>query len=131
MRQAARELGNPEPPVEAVRDVIGLGLPEAMAALFPSLDNAGRELMREQYSRCYRTLDDDPAGLFPGALAVLDSLRERGHLWTGSSSRQFFRVVDPRAAPGIAWTGCSAASGWKAILTRPAARTRPCPNPTP
>ncbi len=96
MQQAARELGHPEPAVQAVRDVIGLGLPEAMEILFPVLDLPGRDAMREQYSHCYRVLDDTPAGLFPGALDVMDTLRERGHLLavaTGKGRRGLDRVL--------------------------------------
>lgn len=79
MRQAARQLGLTEPPAAAVRDVIGLGLPEAVQTLFPALEHGQRDRLREQYSHCYRELDDKPAGLFPGAREVMDSLRARGH----------------------------------------------------
>jgi phosphoglycolate phosphatase len=97
MQQAARGLGNQQPAADAVRDVIGLGLPEAMAKLFPELSRGDRDAMREHYSHCYRTLDDKPAGLFPGAMAVMDRLRARGHLLavaTGKGRRGLDRVLE-------------------------------------
>jgi phosphoglycolate phosphatase len=79
MQQAARELAIAEPSEGAVQDVIGLGLPEALAQVFPTLDVARREQVRERYSSCYVALDAHPAGLFSGALETLDELRLRGH----------------------------------------------------
>jgi phosphoglycolate phosphatase len=80
MRQAAVEMSIPVPTEESVRDIIGLGLPEAMARVFPDLPRTSREALTEQYSACYRELDREPSGLFPGVLKVLEELRVRGHL---------------------------------------------------
>ena len=79
MQAAAAGAGVVVPSREAVRDVIGLGLPEAMADLFPTLELAARDDMRARYSRCYVELDSEPAGLFPGAMETMLGLRERGH----------------------------------------------------
>lgn len=96
MQWAASELGLPVPGDEAVRDIIGLGLPEAMATLFPELDEPARLAMRERYSRCYTELDADPAQLFPGAMDVMQQLRSQNHLLavaTGKSRRGLDRVL--------------------------------------
>ena len=80
----------------AVREVIGLGLPEAMAGLFPELTPAQRDEMRTRYSQCYTDIDREPAGLFPGALEVMAALRERGHrlaVATGKGRRGLDRVL--------------------------------------
>ena len=79
MRQAAAHAAAPVPSEAAVRDIIGLGLPEAMRELFPGLAEPERDALRERYSACYVALDREPAALFPGALAVMTTLRERGH----------------------------------------------------
>jgi phosphoglycolate phosphatase len=79
MREAAQQLSAPVPTVEAVRDVIGLGLPEAMAILFPTLELLHQDAMRERYSVCYLELDLEPAGLFAGTMDVMQTLRQRGH----------------------------------------------------
>lgn len=79
MRAAAEALSASIPAVEAVRDIIGLGLPEAMEELFPTLALEERDAMRECYSACYVELDREPAGLFPAAMDVMEELRGRGH----------------------------------------------------
>jgi phosphoglycolate phosphatase len=96
MCEAAAQLSVPLPEEEAVRDVIGLGLPEAMEQLFPSLSLEERDEMRACYSRCYVELDREPAGLFPGTFEVLEELRGRGHLLavaTGKGRRGLDRVL--------------------------------------
>jgi phosphoglycolate phosphatase len=79
MQLAARELGFTEPSEEAVENVIGLGLAEALAGVFPALSLPQREQIRERYSSCYVALDVEPAGLFDGALETMEVLRRRGH----------------------------------------------------
>ncbi|MEP5765525.1 MAG: HAD-IA family hydrolase [Halieaceae bacterium] len=96
MQLAARESDVEEPAGAAVENIIGLGLPEAMQALFPELDDAARTQLRENYSRCYVELDQEPAELFPGAMDTLEQLRSRGHLLavaTGKSRRGLDRVT--------------------------------------
>ncbi len=96
MREAAQQLSAPVPEVDAVRDVIGLGLPEAMEELFPLLALPERDAMRERYSSCYVELDREPAGLFPGAMEVMEELRNRGHrlaVATGKGRRGLDRVL--------------------------------------
>lgn len=97
MREAAGQLGAPIPEVNAVREVIGLGLPEAMEELFPMLDLPARDAMRAQYSASYVEIDREPAALFPGAMEVMHELRERGHqlaVATGKGRRGLDRVLD-------------------------------------
>ena len=96
MQLAAEQLSAPIPGVEAVRDVIGLGLPESMEQLYPTLSTLDRDAMRERYYSCYVELDREPAGLFPGALDVLEELRGRGHhlaVATGKGRRGLDRVL--------------------------------------
>ncbi len=96
MREAAQQLAAPVPEVDAVRDVIGLGLPEAMEQLFPTLSLPDQDAMREQYYTCYVEVDREPAGLFPGAMEVMEELRDRGHqlaVATGKGRRGLDRVL--------------------------------------
>lgn len=96
MRQAADELDLAVPTEQAVREVIGLGLPEAMQILFPSEPLDRREAMRAHYSTTYTRLDAVPAGLFPGVQGVLDQLLQEGHrlaVATGKGRRGLDRVL--------------------------------------
>lgn len=84
------------PSQAAVREIIGLGLPEALASLFPNLSLRQREQVQASYSTSYVALDQKPSPLFAGALETLTELRRRGHLLavaTGKSRRGLNRVL--------------------------------------
>ena len=80
----------PPPPPEEVRQVIGLGLDEALAALWPEADRAQRQAAIDDYRRRFLGDEPTPMPLFPGARATLDALRAHGFLLavaTGKSRR--------------------------------------------
>lgn len=96
LQLSARDRGLPPPTPEAGREVIGLGLGEALAALFPALDGGELAALRESYSRHYAALDREPAPFYPGVMDSLVQLREAGYLLavaTGKSRRGYDRVV--------------------------------------
>lgn len=96
MRAAALERGVAQPEVEAVRDIVGLGLPQAMTRLFPLLDDPARTAMAEAYSRQYIAATAGPARLFDGAREMLEALRGEGFelaVATGKSRRGLDRVL--------------------------------------
>ena len=78
MQDAARELRITPPPAAAVRDIVGLGLPEAISRLFPDIDEALGADVAATYARHFASPDRAPAQLFDGALSTLNSLRDRG-----------------------------------------------------
>ncbi len=79
MQVAAAELKLPALDDEQVRGIIGLGLPEAIAVLYPGLvgEPQAQELARG-YSTHYRRLDSTPSPLFDGVLEVLERFRREG-----------------------------------------------------
>lgn len=96
MQSAIAELGWPARSAEEVRNIIGLGLPEAVAQLFPEAQSGDREQLRAAYVRHFLDADQHPCEFFPGALATLNALKERGHLLavaTGKSRRGMQRVL--------------------------------------
>ena len=96
MQAAAGELAVEVPGTAAVRDIIGLGLPQAVATLFPQLDDQQRESLAATYSRHYVNGDRQPPKLFDGALETLDGLRDRGMelgVATGKSRRGLDRIL--------------------------------------
>lgn len=96
MRLAAAELDVVVPAHEAVRRIIGLGLPEAIEALFPGLPGELREAIRQAYARHFVAGAGGESGLFPHARELLDGLRTRGHLLavaTGKSRLGLDRVL--------------------------------------
>jgi len=96
MQDTAEELALEPPGVMAVRDIVGLGLPQAIHRLFPALDDAQCAEAAAAYSRHFVAPGRAPARLFDGALETLESLRERGielAVATGKSRRGLDRVL--------------------------------------
>lgn len=96
MQQAARQCGVPVPDEASVRHIVGLGLPQAIATLFPEQPPAVREGLAAAYSACYLAGDTGPARLYQGALELLEALRGEGcelAVATGKSRRGLDRVL--------------------------------------
>ena len=96
MQAAASELNESVPAPAQVRDIVGLGLPEAVSRLFPGVAAARRDELRASYSRHFLEGDQGPPRLYPGALKVLETLRSRGlelAVATGKSRRGLNRVL--------------------------------------
>ncbi|HEY7883437.1 MAG TPA: HAD-IA family hydrolase [Cellvibrionaceae bacterium] len=96
MQRAADDLGWQVPEVDAVRNIIGLGLPEALQRLFVGIGDTDVARMRERYGAHYLALDQaNPAAFYPGVLDTLDSLRGDGYqlaVATGKSRQGLDRV---------------------------------------
>lgn len=77
---AVKDLDLPSPGPEAIRNIIGLGLREAVHALFP---DAGEHLhldIADRYRKHFFTSTETPSELFPGAREVIESLHDEGYL---------------------------------------------------
>ena len=96
MQAAAQDVDLSPPPAAAVRDIVGLGLPQAVATLFPRLADGQRLALAEAYARQYVARDGGRVQLFAGALDTLHALRKRGlplAVATGKSRRGLNRVL--------------------------------------
>ena len=96
MQHAARQCRVEERDAPAVREIIGLGLPEAIAALYPQLDPAQHGAIREQYVQAFLSDDQAPSPLFPGVAETLVYLRDAGYplaIATGKSRRGLDRAL--------------------------------------
>ena len=82
------------------QSVIGLGLQEAMDALFPSLDQRGRDQLVECYKYHFVSLDGEvPSPLYEDAMHTLDTLRQAGHklaVATGKGRDGLTRVLEEK-----------------------------------
>ena len=88
------------PPADAVRQVVGLSLAEAVAGLAPALSFDRCAAIAESYKEAFRALRRDRPDLiepmFDGARGVLVELDRRGHLLaiaTGKSRRGLAAVL--------------------------------------
>lgn len=90
LQMAARDLGVAEPAARRARDVIGLGLHEAVASLFPKADEIQVDALAQQYRKHFLSKDREPSPLFPGARELLQNLASRNYFLavaTGKSRR--------------------------------------------
>ena len=96
MQAASADNGMPRPAAKAVHGIVGLGLDEGVAALFPTLAGSAQAHIVEAYRVHYRALEKHGEHLFPGVETFLLELRERGHklaVATGKSRAGLDRVM--------------------------------------
>ena len=96
MQAAIDEAGLEPLPREQVRDIIGLGLVEAVHTLMPEQTRPVQELVAEHYRRHYLSSQGQPTPLFPGADEVVQELARRDYLLavaTGKSRRGLDRSL--------------------------------------
>jgi phosphoglycolate phosphatase len=77
LQAAFGDLGLPPPAREAARDVIGLGLDEAILRLHPGGGSADPPGLVTGYRRYFLEIDPTPSVLFAGARETLSRLSER------------------------------------------------------
>lgn len=80
MRQAALDLDWRVPEVDEVNRIIGLGLPEAIRALFPGSTEDDVQALRTTYARHFMDEKQDTSRFFPGAPELLHHLHQSGFL---------------------------------------------------
>lgn len=81
----------------AIRAIIGLGLPEAIAMLYPHVKDARTaEAFRRAYADHYLMLESEPSVPYPGVASALQRFRDQGYLLavaTGKGRRGLDRVI--------------------------------------
>ncbi|WP_286238601.1 HAD-IA family hydrolase [Neptuniibacter halophilus] len=95
MQSAAKDCEFVVPGDDEVRNIIGLGLPEAIRVLIPDVTDEGIEQMRQRYSHYYLAEDTTPTPLFAGARHSLESMHSKGMrmaVATGKSRQGLNRV---------------------------------------
>ena len=96
---AAEEVGLPPPLEHEAREIVGLGLVEALETLFPGIHMNQILAMRDSYSRHFVEHDREPSPFFEGVANTLEQLKEHGFLLTvatGKSRRGVDRVLKTR-----------------------------------
>lgn len=98
------DAGAPSPGEAAIRQIIGLGLAEAVAVLLPGAAAALRTQVAERYREHFLHLDSTGTALFPGVREGLEELARRGHLLavaTGKARRGLDRVLHETGTAGL------------------------------
>mgnify|MGYP001814617391 FL=1 len=90
IQRAALEARLPVPSQAAARDIIGLGLSEAVQRLFPAVDGGELDRLTEAYRTHWLGDEVEPETMFAGARQLIVGLHGAGHLLavaTGKSRR--------------------------------------------
>lgn len=80
VRATVNDLDLPPPSDDEIRNIIGLGLKEAVMTLFQDADDVLVRRVVNHYRLHFLNRDQTPSCLFPGARTVLQELRERDYL---------------------------------------------------
>ena len=97
VQAAADDLSLSVPSESAAKNIIGLGLDEAMARLFPESDVDEKQRIVERYRHHFLFTNQTPSPLFEGAQEVLETLRLEGYLLavaTGKGRPGLDRVLE-------------------------------------
>ena len=104
MRGAIKDAGAAPRSDEQIRDIIGLGLLQAIETLFPDVNSALAEYIVQAYRRRYTDTDPTPSQLFPGTAEVLETLVAQGYLLavaTGKARKGLDSVLELTGLCGI------------------------------
>lgn len=96
MQEAASGLNLEPRSAEQVKNIIGLGLPEAILTLYPELQAEVLDAYRASYSQYFSAADTTPSSFFPQVMDTLDRLKADSHhlsVATGKSRRGLNRVL--------------------------------------
>lgn len=96
-RSTARDTGLPEPSPDGVRGIIGLGLREALAQLFPDAGDGDLERAAAAYRDHFLARDQTRMTLFPGVMEGLNVLKSESFqlaVATGKARRGLDRVLE-------------------------------------
>ncbi|MBW4933615.1 HAD family hydrolase [Marinobacter sp. F4206] len=120
LHQAATELGYPQLEREAYRDIIGLGMVEALEKLYPGISRDEMNAIREGYGRYFFSKVTSPQNVFKGMADVVTDLRTSGR---GCS------VATGKSRRGLDMALVSSGLGKHFDITRCADETRSKPDP--
>jgi len=93
---AAIDAGLEPPPDASIRNIIGLGLKEALDLVLPGVDTDKREQVVHHYRRHFIHVDQTETALFPGVAQGLERLAAQGFqlaVATGKARRGLDRVL--------------------------------------
>jgi phosphoglycolate phosphatase len=97
MQAAAADLALPVPATEAIREIIGLGLYEAVVSLYPDIDESSANRVVERYRHHYLVENATPSPLFHGSAETIRALESMGFLLavaTGKGRRGLDSVLE-------------------------------------
>ncbi len=102
VRAAIEATGLPERSDESIRQIIGLGMVEAMAALYPEAPAAAQQRLAQHYRESFsRTMAARPTPLFDGARELLARLQASGLLLAIATGKSRSGLLRDLRASGV------------------------------
>ncbi|MDX1824036.1 MAG: HAD-IA family hydrolase [Thiohalomonadales bacterium] len=100
LRAAIEETGLPHRPEAALRNIIGLGLREALVTLYPEGTDHQHDALVTHYRHHFLDSNETPSPLFEGAEGLIRELHEQGHFLavaTGKGRQGLDKVLEETA----------------------------------
>jgi len=102
VQAAIAATGLPERSDEAIRQIIGLGMGEAMAALYPDAAGEAQQRLAQYYRESFsRLMATQPAPLFPGVRDLLERLDTAGYLLAIATGKSRSGLLRDLRASGV------------------------------
>ncbi|WP_026603208.1 HAD-IA family hydrolase [Methylomonas sp. 11b] len=104
IQQAAMNCECAVPDVQAVRDIVGLSIENAMKQLFPDEESDIRQKIAADYAKTFFTKKIGPDDLFPGVHEMLKQFRDQGYhlaVATGKKSTGLHAAMNATGAAGL------------------------------
>lgn len=120
IRQAAARQNCPVPEPQAVKDIIGLSIENAVATLFPGMDEETGRRLAGDYAQAFFSREMSRNDLFPGVPEMLARFREAGYRLAVATGKKSSGLREVIAGTGLADSFCT---------TRSADQTASKPNP--
>lgn len=100
LRAAIEETGLPYRPDDALRNIIGLGLREALVTLYPEVNDQQHDVLVKHYRHHFLDSNETPSPLFEGAERLIRELHAQGHFLavaTGKGRQGLDKVLEETA----------------------------------
>ncbi len=120
IQSAAEHHDCPIPEPQAVKDIIGLSIENAIKTLFPGVDGDTRQKMAALYSQTFFSKQIGPADLFPGVHEMLRRLKQDGYRLAVATGKKSSGLAQAIEGTGVADLFCT---------TRCSDQTASKPNP--
>ncbi|MDD2760991.1 MAG: HAD-IA family hydrolase [Methylomonas sp.] len=107
IQQAAEYCACPIPNRQAIKDIIGLSIENAVESLFPDADPETRAKLTAHYSRHFVSKHIGPEDLFPGVVDMLQTLSQDGYRLAVATGKKAAGLARAMEGTGLADFFCS------------------------
>lgn len=107
IQNAAAEYACPVPSADAIKDIIGLSIENAMQALFPDTNSDTRHKLATHYGHTFFSKQSSRDDLFPGVEQMLRRLRQDGYRLAVATGKKSSGLAQAIEGAGVADLFCT------------------------